>query len=137
MVIDHLGIIVKSIEHGIKQWTEIFQYTQMTEIIVNTRQKVKVVFLKKEASLTIKLIEPIDNSSPIYNALVKGIGLHHIGFKCKNIDDEIVRLKKLGLRVITKPEPGEAFGNNPIAFLFVRNNLNIELIDTDFKAGIL
>ena len=137
MVIDHIGILVKSIEKSIKQWTEVFQYTQMTEIVVNTRQKVKVVFMKKKDSLTIKLIEPTDNSSPVYNAVVKGVSLHHIGFKCENIDNEIVRLKKLGLRVVTKPEPGEAFGNKPIAFLFVKNNLNIELIDTDFKAGLL
>ena len=42
-----------------------------------------------------------------------------------------------GLRILTSPEPGEAFDNELIAFLFAGNGLNIELIDTDKKAGRL
>ena len=55
-------------------------------------------------------------------------------FRCKEINEEIARLKSLGLRVITNPEPGEAFENNQIAFLLGDQAINIELIDTDKKA---
>ena len=134
MVIDHIGIVVKSIEKGIEHWTSIFGYEQMTEVVVNTRQKVKVVFMKKKDSTIIKLIEPVDKTSPAYNTAMKGGGLHHIGFRCEKISSEIKRLQEKGLRVITSPQPGEAFDNNPIAFLFARQGLNIELIDTDKKA---
>ena len=34
------------------------------------------------------------------------------------------------------PQPGEAFNNHDIAFLLARYGLNIELIDTEEKAGI-
>ena len=54
MVIDHLGIVVKSIEQSIEHWEKVFGYEQMTEIVINTRQKVKVVFLTKENSTQIK-----------------------------------------------------------------------------------
>lgn len=134
MVIDHLGIVVKSIEKSIEYWENVFGYIQMTEIVINTRQKVKVVFLTKENSLIVKLIEPIDETSPVYRIARKGGGLHHLGFRCKNIDEEITRLKSLGLRVITNPQPGEAFENNQIAFLLGNQSLNIELIDTNKKA---
>ena len=134
MVIDHIGIVVKSIEEGISYWEKVFGYKQMTEIVVNTKQKVKVVFLTKENSLVVKLIEPTDETSPIYRIARKGGGLHHLAFRCKEINDEITRLKSLGLRVITNPEPGEAFENNQIAFLLGDQTLNIELIDTDKKA---
>lgn len=134
MIIDHLGIVVKSIEEGIKYWEEVFGYKQMTEIVVNTRQKVKVVFLNKDNSLLVKLIEPTDETSPVYGVSRRGGGLHHLGFKCKDINEEITRLKSLGLRVITSPQPGEAFENNQIAFLLGNQALNIELIDTDKKA---
>ena len=50
MIIDHIGIVVKDIEKGIEHWGNIFGYSQMTKIVTNTRQKVKVVFLKKENS---------------------------------------------------------------------------------------
>lgn len=135
MIVDHLGIVVKSIETGIKYWEEVFGYKQMTEVVINTRQKVKVVFLKKENSLLVKLIEPIDETSSVYKVARKGGGLHHLGFRCKDINEEITRLKSLGLRVITNPQPGEAFENNQIAFLLGKQALNIELIDTDKKAG--
>lgn len=134
MIIDHLGIVVKSVESGLKYWEEVFGYKQMTEVVINTRQKVKVVFLKKENSLLVKLIEPTDETSPVYKFSRKGGGLHHLGFRCNEINEEITRLKSLGLRVITDPQPGEAFDNNQIAFLLGNLALNIELIDTDKKA---
>lgn len=134
MIFDHLGIVVKSIEEGISYWEKVFGYKQMTEIVINTRQKVKVVFLTKENSLLIKLIEPTDETSPVFRIAKKGGGLHHLAFRCKEISEEITSLKSLGLRVITNPQPGEAFENNQIAFLLGDQALNIELIDTDKKA---
>ena len=135
MTIDHLGIVVKSIEDGISHWENVFGYRQMTEVVINTRQKVKVVFMSKEQSLTVKLIEPVDETSPAYRLAQRGGGLHHITFKCENIDRELDRLVQRGLRVLNKPEPGEAFENENIAFVFGKQGLNIELIDTDKKAA--
>ena len=134
MIIDHLGIVVNSIERGIKYWEKLFGYKQMTEIVINTRQKVKVVFLTKENSILIKLIEPTDETSPVYRTARKGGGMHHLGFRCNDVKEEINRLKSLGLRVVTNPQPGEAFENNQIAFLLGNQGLNIELIDTTKKA---
>ncbi|MCP4130845.1 MAG: methylmalonyl-CoA epimerase [bacterium] len=137
MIIDHIGIAVKSIEQGIEQWENVFGYKQMTEVVVNTRQKVKVVFLKKTDSMTIKLIQPTDESSPVYAFAQKGGGLHHLGFKCDNVSDEMRKLKDDGLRVLVRPQPGEAFDNEKIAFLFAHHGLNIELFDTDKRAKII
>jgi hypothetical protein len=40
-----------------------------------------------------------------------------------------------GARVLVSPEPGEAFDNENIAFVYVDLGLNIELIDTEKRAG--
>ena len=135
MVIDHIGVVVKSMEKAIAKWKTLFGYDQMTEPVENTRQKVEVVFLQKKQSITIKLIRPIDNTSPVYQFARKGGGIHHFCFKCDNLDKEAERLNKERLRIITKPEPGEAFENEKIAFLFGNQGLHIELIDTDKKAN--
>jgi methylmalonyl-CoA/ethylmalonyl-CoA epimerase len=137
MIIDHIGIAVNSLETGIEHWEKVFGYKQLTEIIINTRQMVRVVFLAKNNSLTVKLIEPTDTSSPISTFVKKGGGLHHLCFKCSNIEGEIERLKGLGLRVLVGPQPGEAFENEDIAFIFARQGLNIELIDTEKRAGLI
>jgi methylmalonyl-CoA/ethylmalonyl-CoA epimerase len=126
---------VNSIEEGISHWENVFGYRQMTDIIINSRQKVKVVFVSKDQSLTIKLIEPIDETSPAYRMAQRGGGLHHICFKCEDIDRELSHLTQKGLRVLNTPEPGEAFENENIAFVFGKQGLNIELIDTDKKAA--
>ena len=137
MVIDHIGIAVNSMERAIEHWEKVFGYRQHTEIITNTRQKVRVVFLEKAGSITIKLIEPVDSDSSNYNFVKRGGGIHHLCFKCENMDSEIVKLKQLGLRILVEPQPGEAFESENISFIFAKNGLNIELIDTDKKTGII
>ena len=135
MVIDHIGIVVKKIEEGVEQWRSLFGYVPQNEKITNTRQKVNVIFLYKKDSLLVKLIEPIDSQSPVYKFAQRGGGLHHICFKCDNIDAELNRLKTKGLHVLSESQPGEAFNNNNIAFVYAKQGLNIELIDTDEKTG--
>jgi methylmalonyl-CoA/ethylmalonyl-CoA epimerase len=137
MIIDHIGIVVKDINKGIDHWKSIFNYSQMTNIVLNTRQKVKVVFMEKEGSLTVKLIEPTDEKSPIYSFSKKGGGLHHICFKCDNLFHQLEEFSKQGLRILAQPQPGEAFDNENIAFVYANQGLNIELIDTDKKASKL
>jgi methylmalonyl-CoA/ethylmalonyl-CoA epimerase len=137
MIIDHIGIAVRSITEGIEHWGKVFGYEQLTEIVVNTRQKVKVVFLTKKDSLTVKLIEPFDETSSIFEFAKKGGGLHHLCFKCDNMEYELRRLNAMGLRVLAGPQPGEAFDNENIAFFYAKQGLNIELIDTDKKANRL
>ena len=46
-MIDHICFAVKDIKEAIKYCKEIFGYDQMTSPVINTRQKVKVVFLIK------------------------------------------------------------------------------------------
>lgn len=135
MVIDHIGIVVKSLESGIDSWSKFFGYKQATKIVMNTRQKVKVVFMEKPGSLQVKLLEPTDPSSPVFALSKRGGGLHHICFRDKSLSEGLKSLVEKGARVLVPPEPGEAFDNENIAFVYVDLGLNIELIDTDKRAG--
>ena len=85
----------------------------------------------------IKLIEPLDKTSPVYKFAMKGGGIHHMCFKCEDMDIELQRLSELGLRILSEPPPGEAFENENIAFVYAKQGLNIELISTDKKASLL
>lgn len=136
MVIDHLGVVVRSLEEAMQQWDQLFGYKRSSSIVTNTRQKVRVVFLSKPDSLTIKLIEPSEPDSPVSLFARKGGGLHHICFRCDDLKVQVPLLKEKGARLMVPPEPGEAFRNHDIAF-FLAGNLNIELIDTSEKEGVL
>lgn len=137
IIIDHIGIVVSDITKGIDHWESVFGYKQMTNIVINSKQKVKVTFVEKEGSIIIKLIEPIDETSSIYSFAKKGGGLHHLCFKCDNLDDQLKDFSEKGLRILVPPQSGEAFENENIAFVFAKQGLNIELIDTDKKASKL
>ena len=137
MVIDHICFAVKNLKEGISYWENVFGYRQMTSIVENSRQNVKVTFLNKEDSIIVKLIEPVENNQSLLNFVNRGGGFHHICFKCNNIDEKSQELKEKGLITLVLPQPGEAFNNHSIAFMLAKNGINIELIDTDEKAGLL
>ena len=135
MIIDHIGIVVRSLEEGIRQWEALFGYQVNSDLVTNSRQKVRVVFLRKSGSLTVKLIEPTAPDSPVYLFARRGGGLHHLCFRCADLAKEIQVLKEKGADFIVPPEPGEAFENHDIAFFVANNHLNVELIDTPEKTG--
>ena len=137
MVIDHIGVVVKSIEVAVERWVRLFGYRQQTMPILNTRQGVIVVFLEKDGSLPVKLIEPSDAGSSVYALAQRGGGLHHLCFRCESVDTEVARLQAQGVRIISPQQPGEAFANEMIAFVYAGDGLNIELIDTARRAGLL
>jgi len=137
MTLDHICFAVKDLKEGVEYWEKVFGYRQLTQIVENTRQKVKVTFLSKEGSLNIKLIEPVLDNQSLVNFVNRGGGFHHICFRCDDIELTVDALKEKGLLTLVPPQPGEAFNNHMIAFLLARNGVNIELIDTDEKAGLI
>ena len=135
MIIDHVGIVVRSLEEGIQQWNELFGYRKNSDIVTNTRQKVRVVFLAKKGSLPVKLVEPSEPASPVFQFARRGGGLHHLCFRCESLQVQIPLLESNEAKFLVPPEPGEAFKNHEIAFFLAKNNLNVELIDTKEKQG--
>jgi len=98
---------------------------------------VKVVFLTKKNSMTVKLIEPVKDNLSLINFVNRGGGFHHICFRCDDISATMAELNKKGLLTLVSPQPGEAFNNKNIAFMLAKYGMNIELIDTDERSGIL
>jgi methylmalonyl-CoA/ethylmalonyl-CoA epimerase len=136
MVIDHIGIVVRSLEEGIEQWKSLFGYKKASDIVLNSRQEVRIVFLTKNESLTVKLVESVNPSSRISAFARRGGGLHHLCFRCDKLELQIPILKQKGVMFMGSPEPGEAFNNKNIVFCLAKNNLNVELIDTSDKQGL-
>ena len=82
----------------------------MTKIVENKLQKVKVTFLRKEESIKVKLIEPLENNQSLLNFVNKGGGgFHHLCFRCSDLNEEINELKKKGLLLLDPPQPGVNF----------------------------
>lgn len=137
MHIDHVCVAVKSIEKAAPKLCALLGFTPKTGKVMNTRQQVNVQFLQRPGSIDIKLIEPSGETSPLWQFLKRGEGLHHLCFKAEDVRDQLASLEKLGLRVLAAPAPGEAFEEELIAFGYAGSGLNIELIDTDRRRDLL
>jgi len=137
MIIDHICFAVKNLEDTLAYWQRVFGYQQMTLIVENSLQKVKVVFMRKEGSTLLKFIEPVEGNTSLQNFVNRGGGFHHICFRCNDIKTTMADLNSKGMLTLVPPQPGEAFKNHNIAFMLAKYGLNIELIDTDEKADIL
>ncbi len=61
--------------------------------------------------------------------------MRHLSFKCVEVAEEIKGLKTPDMRVLAEPCPGEAFGNEKIAFAFTQQRFKIELVDMRKRAG--
>jgi methylmalonyl-CoA/ethylmalonyl-CoA epimerase len=137
MNLDHLAIAVRDLETAADRLCALLGYRRATERVTNTRQQVHVIFLRKQGSVDLKLIEPSTAESPLWPFVRKGGGLHHICFKTPDVNAACEQLTSAGARVLAHPAPGEAFDDGLIAFLYLGLGLNVEVIDTDARRGLL
>lgn len=119
MKLDHIGIIVKSIDDSLKIWQGLFGLKlHMVKNVLD--QKVKVAILKLGETY-IELIEPADQESSVYKFLEKrGEGLHHLCFEVDDIEKMLSEMKKNGIKLIDEAPRIGATGKK-IAFVRPKN----------------
>ncbi len=130
MKINHIGIVVKSIEKSIRYYEEYFAYRLVGSICVDPIQKVRIAFLNPLGQrFNFELLEPTTDDSPIMNALRRGGGLNHVCYEVTNIKQAISVLQKKGSKLISGPDPAVAFNGKNVAFLYTSGNDIIELVE--------
>tara|TARA_B100000900_G_scaffold195492_1_gene165432 strand:+ start:7191 stop:7592 length:402 start_codon:yes stop_codon:yes gene_type:complete len=128
--IEHLGIAVKDIDKANKLFAKIFgkEHYKIEEI---ETEGVMTSFFQI-GSNKIELVAPISESSPISKFLKnRKEGIHHVAFEVDDIDLEMLRIKKEGIRLLNdKPKHGA--DNKLICFLHPSdtNGVLIELTQT-------
>jgi len=113
----HIGLAVKSINVLFPK----------LEPVIDPIQKVKVAFINLQGT-TLELLEPMDETSPIYNNLKNNNKLCHICFEVSNLNNAIENGKKAKFHVIQKPVSAVALGNRKVCFLFHSDYQIIELL---------
>ncbi len=99
MRLEHIGIVVKSIEARKDFWGNILglKFVESKEV---SPQKVRVAVFDA-GGVKIELIEPMSKDSPISKFLEKrGEGIHHLCFEVENIEKAISLYKTHGLAPI-------------------------------------
>ena len=105
MRVDHIAIAVNNVKEALKNYQNILNIEKI-DIEEVPNEKVRVVMLKLEDS-RIELLEPMTDDSPISKFLKdKGEGIHHIAITADNIEDDIDRAKKNGIRFLGEIRSG-------------------------------
>jgi len=125
--IDHIGIVVKSIEKASELFSNILGLKVGGEELIE-EQKVKVAFLPLGDS-ELELLESTSPDGPIARFIKKkGEGIQHIAFRVDNLEKVLEKLKEEGVRLIDE-KPRYGAGGAKIAFLHPKstNGILIEL----------
>jgi methylmalonyl-CoA epimerase len=113
--IDHVAIVVADLEATIAFYTSTLGFEQLYRETV-ADQGVEAVGIRTGDSV-IELLRPLDAASPI--AKFRGDAptrMHHIAYRVRDIEAELLRLRSDGVRLIDEVPRRGAHGNT-IAFL--------------------
>lgn len=126
----HVGNAVSDLESATELYVRRFGYRMLTGAIHDAGQTALVQFLRLEGdSVYLELVAPDGSGSKLTNAVKRGGGLNHLCYTCGPIEAAIAELESSGMKLISDPRPGVAFGGRRICWLLGQQPLPIELIE--------
>jgi methylmalonyl-CoA/ethylmalonyl-CoA epimerase len=130
MTLHHYGFATNDVDKTAAQY-ELFGFRKLDkEPIIDPIQNVKLLFLQKENSHTIELVQPISLDSPVSNIIQKaGPSLYHICYEVDSIQQSKAELRQNGFIAIGDLTPAIAFKNRLICFLYNKHVGLIELLE--------
>ncbi len=113
--IDHIGIVVKSIEEALKLYSGLLGFEPAGEEVIEARG-IKVCFINV-GDTRIELLQPVREDSEISKFLeTKGEGLHHLAYCVDNVQLYIDKAKELGLKPLSDT-PKQGAHNTLVVFM--------------------
>lgn len=124
----HIGLACRDLARD-RRDHELLGYRAEGEVFEDPLQRIRGLFMTL-GPMRVELLEPLDDTSPLWAYLKRGIKIYHQCFLCHDIRQTIEHLTTQGARVASPPKPAVAFDNRLIAFLLLPSQLLIELIET-------
>jgi methylmalonyl-CoA/ethylmalonyl-CoA epimerase len=108
--IDHVGIVVRSIDEALPRYRAIFGLLPSTAVIEVASQGVRLCFLASgpTPAARLELVEPVEPGSGIARFLEEhGEGLHHVCFGTGDLAADLTAVEAHGAELIDRqPRPG-------------------------------
>jgi len=110
MIIDHVAVVVRSIDEALPRYRELFGLESSGGVQPVAAQGVRICFLPTgpAPAARLELIEPTDPDSGVARFLgARGEGLHHVCFGTMSLAQELARLESAGAELVDHvPRPG-------------------------------
>jgi methylmalonyl-CoA/ethylmalonyl-CoA epimerase len=115
---NHIGLVVRSLSSVCPDCKGVRDSTQ----------KVTVAFTEING-LSIELIEPLGEGSPVDASLRKDMKLLHICYSVPDVEEALAECRAHGFHLIAKPVPAKAFAMRRIAWVFHKHFGLFELVE--------
>lgn len=137
MEFDHLGLVVKSLANGRNTLAEVLSIRDWTDEFRDPVNGVLLQFGRDPAGVVYELLEPLDDKSPVYSALVtaKGI-LNHVAYRVADLSAHAGHMRRTGCAPTSDPKSAIAYGGRRIQFFITPLRLIIELIEAPNHAHL-
>ena len=133
----HVGVAVADVVAAAEPYVAGFGMVPLGEVVRDETQRVDLLFLGgpdlpsgagPDAGVTLELVAPYDDASPVAGHLIRGIGAYHSCYEVADLDAALTRLRSARFRVLAEPVPAVAFGGRPIAWLLAPSRHLVELL---------
>ncbi|MBV8551387.1 MAG: VOC family protein [Acidobacteriaceae bacterium] len=130
----HVGFVVASIDQSIESFCRSIGGSGWTQTWHDPTQQVRVAFIHPvfAGDASIELVEPASDKSPVRRFLdQQGGGLHHLCYEAPDINAAIQDAAARGATILRKPQPAVAFEGRRIAWVFTKEKLLIEYLESE------
>lgn len=127
---DHLGLVVKSLARGRKAIGEALGVERWTAELRDPVNGVLLQFGRDRAGVVYELLEPLDETSPVWAALREGKAiLNHVAYLVPDLTAAGDHLRGAGWAPAGEPKPALAYGGARIQFFVSPVRMVVELIE--------
>jgi methylmalonyl-CoA/ethylmalonyl-CoA epimerase len=129
--------VVKNLAKGRQRMSALIAIADWTDQIEDPVNGVRLQFGRDPAGVVYELLEPLDENSPVFNALQTGKAiLNHVAYRVPDLAAGAAQLTAGGAARVSDPKPAIAYGGRPIQFFATPLRFVIELIEAPDHAHI-
>ena len=128
MKFHHIGYLTSDFKTTIKEFGKI-NYLKKGLTINDKLLRVKIQFIQNSNNL-IELVKPYKENHGLNKIAKRKNYAYHFAYKVKNLNKSIKKLRKNKFKLLVNPVPAKAFNNKKVAFLKMKIDFIIELIES-------
>src|SRR5579864_8797489 len=128
----HIGFVLASIQASVQGFLDSMNAEWDGIIFHDPNQLVRVTFLRgrQPNAPLFELVEPAGDKSPVIPFLKRGGGLHHLCYEIDNLEQQLALSRSEGGLVVRQPLPAVAFEGRRIAWVYTKNQLLVEYLES-------
>lgn len=130
MKLHHIGIASRDIDEAIQHHKTLFGLYPVTDVVDDHVHKVSVVLLSAPgAGVSIELVSPLTEDSPVSNLLRRGVYLYHLCYLVEDIEKTLEEARMQKSLIISRPAPAKLYGGRRIAFIYTPDRYVVEFLE--------